>query len=77
MLMRRFLMKMLVRMAAAASVFAALVGVSSLVTAKGRPAPPPPVLCGCACPDGSIIITHAPDAESCPAVCASVCPSDM
>ena len=70
-------MKMLVRMAAAASVFAALVGVTSLVTAKGRPVPPPPVLCGCACPDGSIIITHAPDAESCPAVCASVCPSDM
>jgi len=70
-------MKMLVRMAAAASVFAVLVGVTSLVTAKGRPAPPPPVLCGCACPDGSIIITHAPDAESCPAVCASVCPSDM
>ena len=70
-------MKMLVRMAAAASVFAVLVGVTSLVTAKGRPAPPPPVLCGCACPDGSFIITHAPDAESCPAVCASVCPSDM
>jgi hypothetical protein len=49
-------------------------GISSIMAARGgRPAPPPPVLCGCACPDGSIVITHAPDAESCPAVCATAC----
>jgi len=49
-------------------------GVSSMVSARGgRPAPPPPVLCGCACPDGSFVITHAPDAESCPSVCATAC----
>ena len=35
-------MKMLVRAAAAVSMVAVLVGVSSLVTAKGRPLPPPP-----------------------------------
>ena len=28
-------------------------------------------------PDGSFVITHAPDEESCPAVCASACPQDM
>jgi hypothetical protein len=53
----------------------AVFGVSSIMARgpKSTPAPPPPVLCGCACPDGSIVITHAPDAESCPAVCATAC----
>jgi len=48
-------------------------GVSSMVAAGGQPAPPPPVLCGCACPDGSFVITHAPDADSCPSACATAC----
>lgn len=54
-------------------------GVSTLVSGGGRgvPAPPPPVLCGCACPDGSFVITHAPDENSCPAVCETACPQDM
>jgi len=72
-------MKMLVRAAAAVSMFAVLVGVSTLVTAGGKraPAPPPDVLCGCACPDGSIVITHAPDEASCPLVCANACDNTM
>lgn len=62
------------RVAAAISVCAALFGVSSVMAGrKGRPAPPPPVLCGCACPDGSIVIVHAPDENSCPSVCATAC----
>ena len=53
----------------------AVFGVSSIMARgpKSAPAPPPPVLCGCACPDGSFVITHAPDAASCPAVCATAC----
>ena len=57
-----------------------LLGVSSNVGAgkgKGIPAPPPDVLCGCICPDGSFTTTHAPDENSCPAACAAACPSDM
>lgn len=73
-------MKMLVRTAAAISMCAALVGVSTLVTAKGKP-PAPPVLCGCQCPDGSIVVAHAPDGENCetgcPIIVAQFCPSDM
>ena len=66
-------MKTFVRIAAVVSVSAALLGASTLMAKKGPPLPPPPVLCGCACPDGSIVITHAPDAESCPAVCETAC----
>ncbi len=57
----------------------ALLALSGLVFAKGgsAPAPPPPVLCGCKCPDGSFVTTHAPDANSCPSACAAACPSDM
>jgi hypothetical protein len=74
-------MKTLVRTAAVVSMLAALVGVSTLVTAKGRPAPPPPALCGCLCPDGSFFTTHAPDEDSCDEACAiasqSFCLQDM
>jgi hypothetical protein len=57
-----------------AVVCVALAGISSVVLAKvGRPAPPPPVLCGCLCPDGSFTTTHAPDANSCDAACAVAC----
>jgi hypothetical protein len=68
----------LVRIAATASVCAALLGISSIMAGRGgHPLPPPPVLCGCLCPDGSYVITHAPDENSCPDVCATACPSDM
>jgi hypothetical protein len=70
-------MRTLTRIAAALSVCALFVGISTVVSAKGRPAPPPDVLCGCYCPDGSIVITHAPDEESCPAVCATACSQEM
>jgi len=70
-------MKKLTRIAATVSVCSVwLFGASSIVNAgrgKSTPAPPPPVLCGCLCPDGSIMVTHAPDAESCPSVCATAC----
>ena len=66
-------MKTMARVAALLSLCAALFGVSTLVSAGGHPAPPPDVLCGCACPDGSIVITHAPDEDSCPSVCATAC----
>ena len=57
---------------------AILAGVSlSLARKKGIPAPPPPVLCGCACPDGSFVITHAPSADQCPAVCEQACNNTM
>ena len=74
-------MKMLVRTAAAISMFAVLVGVSTLVTAKGHPPPPPSDLCGCACPDGSIVVAHAAPGQSCtdacPGIVAAFCASDM
>lgn len=67
-------MRTLARIVAAVSVCVALFGFSSLMAARGgRPAPPPPVLCGCACPDGSFVITHAPDPDSCPSACATAC----
>lgn len=56
------------------SLIAAALAVTSVVFARGgRPAPPPPVMCGCLCPDGSFTTTHAPDANSCPAACAVAC----
>ena len=71
-------MRALTRIAAAVSVCALLAGVSTVMAGrKSVPAPPPPVLCGCPCPDGSFVIVHAPDAESCPAVCANACLQDM
>jgi hypothetical protein len=68
-------MKKALRIAGAVSACLALtLGVSSSMAARGgKPAPPPPVLCGCACPDGSFVITHAPDANSCPSVCETAC----
>lgn len=67
-------MKMFARIVAAFAVCAALFGISSILAARGgRPAPPPPVLCGCACPDGSFVTTHAPDANSCESACAVAC----
>ena len=65
-------MKSLTRIVAALAVCVALFGVSSLM-ADSVPAPPPEPLCGCLCPDGSIIITHAPDENSCEPVCAAAC----
>ena len=70
-------MRTLTRIAAALSVCAMVFGVSTVLAGRGKPAPPPPVLCGCACPDGSIVIVHAPDENSCPAVCATACAQDM
>lgn len=70
-------MKVLVRFAAAVSVVAIVMGASSVFAGKSHPAPPQDVLCGCLCPDGSIVITHAPDENSCPAVCATACDNTM
>ena len=76
-------MKMLVRTAAALSLCAALVGVSSLATAgkKSAPLPDPDPLCLCACPSGPPVIAHAPSGTSCedacPAIAAAFCASDM
>lgn len=47
-------------------------GITSVI-AKGRPLPPPPVLCGCLCPDGSFITTHAPSSNACASACAAAC----
>ncbi len=67
-------MRTLARIVVVFSVCVALFGISSLMAARGgRPAPPPPVLCGCICPDGSFVTTHAPDADSCPSACATAC----
>jgi hypothetical protein len=74
-------MKKLVRLAAAISMIAVLVGVSGLVTAGGKRTPPPPDLCGCLCPDGSVVVAHAPQGTSCedacPSIVATFCASDM
>ena len=54
----------------------ATIGISALVAGPiGVPLPPPPVLCGCACPDGSFVTTHAPDPGSCESACAAACDS--
>ena len=50
------------------------IGISSILAAPGgRPLPPPPVLCGCICPDGSFVTTHAKKAKACPRACATAC----
>jgi hypothetical protein len=71
-------MRKLVQVAAVVSVGFGLMGLSALEAGgrRGQPAPPPPVLCGCACSDGSFVIVHAPDEASCPSVCATACPSE-
>lgn len=48
-------------------------GVSSVLAGRGKPAPPPPVLCGCLCPDGSFVTTHAPNEAGCESACATAC----
>ena len=54
----------------------ATIGISALVAGPiGVPLPPPPVLCGCACPDGSFVTTHAPDPGSRESACAAACDS--
>jgi hypothetical protein len=51
-----------------------LFGITSIMAARsGRPAPPPPVQCGCICSDGSFVTTHAADSNSCPSACATAC----
>jgi hypothetical protein len=75
-------MKKLVCLAAAISMLAVLVGVSSLATAgRKHTPPPPPDLCGCLCPDGSVVVAHAPEGTSCedacPSIVAAFCASDM
>lgn len=65
-------MKTLSRIVASIAICTVCLGVTSLF-AGGRKAPPPPVLCGCACPDGSFTTVHAPDADSCPSACATAC----
>jgi hypothetical protein len=60
--------------AAAVSVCVALAfGVTSILAAPGRPAPPQPVLCGCVCPDGSFVVVHAKNAKACPKACEDAC----
>jgi len=68
-------MRKVLRIAVTAFVCTAMTfGISSLVSAgRGKPAPPPPVLCGCICPDGSFTTVHAPDANSCESACATAC----
>jgi len=68
-------MKKTVRIAVVVTAFVALsIGVSSLMAKPGgRPLPPPPVLCGCLCPDGSLITVHAKKANQCPRACESAC----
>ena len=63
------------RISAAFSVCLALiVGISSILMAgPGRPLPPPPVLCGCVCPDGSFVTTHAKKAQQCRRACETAC----
>jgi hypothetical protein len=66
-------MKSLSRIVFAVAVCAGLFGISTIMAGRKAPAPPPPVLCGCACPDGSFVTTHAPDADSCESACATAC----
>ncbi len=69
-------MTKLLRIAAVLAAFVILaLGMSSLLAASpvGRPAPKPPVLCGCVCPDGSFVITHARNSRACPRACATAC----
>ena len=56
-----------------------LFGVSQVMAGKGKgiPAPPPPVLCGCICPDGSFTTVHAENEAGCAAACANACPQEM
>jgi hypothetical protein len=56
-----------------AACVALTLGISSMAAPVGRPLPPPPVLCGCACPDGSFVITHAKKAKQCPRACEAAC----
>ena len=74
-------MRMLSRIAAALSLCAALVGVASLVNAGGHRPPPEGDLCGCLCPDGSIVVAHAAPGQTCeqacPTIVATFCASDM
>ncbi len=62
------------RIAAAVSVCVVLTfGVSTILAGRGRPAPPQPVLCGCICPDGSFVTTHAKKPKGCQKACAVAC----
>jgi hypothetical protein len=70
--------KTLARFVAVSAICFAVAGITSLQAGrKSVPPPPPDVLCGCACPDGSIIVTHAPSADQCESVCATVCDNTM
>lgn len=67
-------MKKVSRVVVGIAVGVGLFGASSIMAARvGRPAPPPPVQCGCLCSDGSFVTTHAPDANSCPSACETAC----
>ena len=67
-------MRMLSRIVFAVAVCVSLFGVSSIMAGrKATPAPPPPVLCGCICPDGSFTTTHAENAAGCESACATAC----
>lgn len=68
-------MKAVARIVAGLAIFVALLGISSIEAGRGggQPAPPPPVLCGCVCPDGSFVTTHAPDENSCATACEAAC----
>jgi hypothetical protein len=71
-------MKRSLRVAAAFCAVAVItLGMSSLLAAPpvSRPAPRPPVLCGCICPDGSFVTTHAKNAKQCDKACATACES--
>ena len=70
--------KNLARFVALSAICFAVAGISSLQAGrKSVPAPPPDVLCGCLCPDGSIVVTHAGSEDQCPAVCAQACDNTM
>jgi hypothetical protein len=68
------MLKSLRIVAVSAVCFALLFGVSTILAAPGgRPAPKPPVLCGCLCDDGSFVTTHAKNAKQCPRACEAAC----